>query len=1037
MIDQDEMRRRRVERLATLERAEAEKAKSQKPQKPENTTAATVETKRNSIQNSTRKISESGKTVSKPPPGDGSLRKQPKISGQHASMASQQPSATYIFQSPQPIETNDWEQMVAQSSFDGILWERITSGSVQPLLYLNECYQRSEKLTSSLQHIRAAVQQSILTMAFICATSSADDEVHDDLSKALLDSAFLGALSKSFVSSLFTQILGDDEEAFEQLTSSTLGLILNSLEFGSPSTSAAYTLLGYLVEVPAIAEVMLRHPAGPIAPSKISQMTYLGKLLGIGAGADGLSQLVSLDTITGSTLGEFNEIAKMTEPMTQLLDHCQFHFVEKLIRLNKSSRRRVLDWFGMVLNANHGQMAMNRVLGKTNSLQLMINALKILLRLAEPFTTLDSATLMQQLSKINSSYFADRNSYDIADQTKTLASENAPFNSHDQDLDLNFVTECFYLCAGFLHFGFHATIQSLDVYYKQQIAHIERELNNLNQSHNGNPMVQNLHRITCTRFNVFLKKLKCEYSGLYTVLHNTEFIAQVLRFSEFNLMFDIYAAEGRPSLNLEIRIPWDNEIPVDYASMPEFLVEAPLASASWILRSLEFMRTPTMSMSNQLLIDAAIFFMSSPKVLRNPYLRSRFVEIFFYGGSDIPLTSGSTMPGALSTLFTTSDICRKFLLPALMSVFIDIEHTGRASQFYEKFNTRELVANVLKVLWRDPHYRSQLVTESQSQPDFFVKFVALLLNDATFLLDEALSKLLEVHKLQNSQESQDSMFVEPEARLGTNNEQASNSEQPSNEDTMSENGENTAEEGEEQSQDPSSLIESAERQVRNFLHLSNSTMTLLYTFTSTVPHIFAIPEIIDRFAVMLNYNLAALVGPRCNELKVRNRAELGFNPRQLLTDLVRVYLNLRNEQPFPKSLSKDERSYKDENFTKAQNILSKFSLISPIELDQFADLAKRTREAWKETQEEEQDYGDDIPDEFLDPLMFDIMQNPVTLPTSKVNIDLSTIKTHLLSDPTDPFNRVPLKIEDVIPNTKLKKEIDTFRQMKKKQRNKT
>jgi ubiquitin conjugation factor E4 B len=48
--------------------------------------------------------------------------------------------------------------------------------------------------------------------------------------------------------------------------------------------------------------------------------------------------------------------------------------------------------------------------------------------------------------------------------------------------------------------------------------------------------------------------------------------------------------------------------------------------------------------------------------------------------------------------------------------------------------------------------------------------------------------------------------------------------------------------------------------------------------------------------------------------------------------------------------------------------------------------------------------------------MYTIMEDPVILPSSKVSIDLSTIKSHLLSDPTDPFNRIPLKLEDVIPS---------------------
>jgi ubiquitin conjugation factor E4 B len=40
------------------------------------------------------------------------------------------------------------------------------------------------------------------------------------------------------------------------------------------------------------------------------------------------------------------------------------------------------------------------------------------------------------------------------------------------------------------------------------------------------------------------------------------------------------------------------------------------------------------------------------------------------------------------------------------------------------------------------------------------------------------------------------------------------------------------------------------------------------------------------------------------------------------------------------------------------------------------------------------------------------MRDPVLLPSSKITIDRSTIKSHLLSDPTDPFNRMPLKLEE-------------------------
>jgi ubiquitin conjugation factor E4 B len=55
----------------------------------------------------------------------------------------------------------------------------------------------------------------------------------------------------------------------------------------------------------------------------------------------------------------------------------------------------------------------------------------------------------------------------------------------------------------------------------------------------------------------------------------------------------------------------------------------------------------------------------------------------------------------------------------------------------------------------------------------------------------------------------------------------------------------------------------------------------------------------------------------------------------------------------------------------------------------------------------------------VDPLMATVMRDPVLLPSSKTIIDRATIKSHLLSDSKDPFNRAPLAIEDVIPGKSL------------------
>jgi hypothetical protein len=54
------------------------------------------------------------------------------------------------------------------------------------------------------------------------------------------------------------------------------------------------------------------------------------------------------------------------------------------------------------------------------------------------------------------------------------------------------------------------------------------------------------------------------------------------------------------------------------------------------------------------------------------------------------------------------------------------------------------------------------------------------------------------------------------------------------------------------------------------------------------------------------------------------------------------------------------------------------------------------------------------------------MRDPVILPVSRETMDRPVIERHLLNTPTDPFNRQPLAIEDLIPNTELKLRIEKW-----------
>jgi ubiquitin conjugation factor E4 B len=89
------------------------------------------------------------------------------------------------------------------------------------------------------------------------------------------------------------------------------------------------------------------------------------------------------------------------------------------------------------------------------------------------------------------------------------------------------------------------------------------------------------------------------------------------------------------------------------------------------------------------------------------------------------------------------------------------------------------------------------------------------------------------------------------------------------------------------------------------------------------------------------------------------------------------------------------------------------------------NLALRVAQAASQEEEEEEVFGD-VPDEFLDPIQYTMMKDPVLLPTSGTCMDRATIMRHLLSDPRDPINRKPLTPDMLEPATELKQKIKAW-----------
>lgn len=274
--------------------------------------------------------------------------------------------------------------------------------------------------------------------------------------------------------------------------------------------------------------------------------------------------------------------------------------------------------------------------------------------------------------------------------------------------------------------------------------------------------------------------------------------------------------------------------------------------------------------------------------------------------------------------------------------------------------------------------------------DFFVQFVNMLLNDVTFVLDESFTAFKDIHEIQRQ-------LKNPAVDLDQNARQ----------------------EQEEK-------LSAAQGKAKSYMQLTNETVAMLKLFTEALADSFTKKEVVVRLAHMLDYNLEALVGPKQSNLKIENSAEYGWNPKNMLAEVTDVYLNLHDKQSFIDSVATDGRSYRPEYWDEAYKILQRFKLKTPEQMQEWQQMADNIKIAKDMADLEEADLGE-IPDDYMDPIMATLMEDPVILPISKQVVNRSTIREHLLSDPNDPFNRTPLKIEDVIPHTELQEEIQKWK----------
>mmetsp|Transcript_30212 Transcript_30212/g.96379 ORF Transcript_30212/g.96379 Transcript_30212/m.96379 type:complete len:577 (+) Transcript_30212:1412-3142(+) len=399
-------------------------------------------------------------------------------------------------------------------------------------------------------------------------------------------------------------------------------------------------------------------------------------------------------------------------------------------------------------------------------------------------------------------------------------------------------------------------------------------------------------------------------------------------------------------------------------------------------------------------VTMMVTFLSSPRYVKNPYLRATFTRLLRYlvPRSEANEAKASHASERLAAVFHTHRLAQAHLAPALMQFFVDIEFTGSHTGAYDKYEYRHEMTQILEYFWTLPEYRQAMVGFTRETPKF-VRFVNMLINDSIFSMDEALTKLASIRTVQAELADQVAWAAQPR-------NVAHQRMQQHNQD------ENTA---------------------RYFMQFTSEVLHMIEYLTAEkeVALVFMLPELVGRVASMLNYFLAQLVGPKCSNLKVKEPEKYMFQPKKLLLNIATILTHFAPFDAFGQAVVRDERSYSPNNMSKAVRVLA--SGLPPT-MSQPGLLALETFRSkcveLKAAEEEEEEELGEVPDEFLDPITMEIMVDPVRLPSGTL-IDRPTICRHLLSDETDPFTRQRLTVDMLVPDVEMKAKIAQFRLSRK------
>ncbi len=762
-----------------------------------------------------------------------------------------------------------------------------------------------------------------------------------------------------------------DKRVAKELTSLSF-MNLTDAQVGAPAPNVAH-MHPMMYNNPSFLET---HGAKGAA---VEHRTLLGRLLRIAPDIrDARLHDLFKDTMRQArsiSESNVNDIRKRTEAV-QL---AAADILLTLLRAGGPCKLSAMRWLLQVvtLNAEAEKDRPSPLLGA--SAGFMINLGAVMLQLARP--------VMQDvklLKKVDARYLTCPEGHQVMplDSTRLMSPtvlDTAPLAppAENKDADFTFITQSFFLCWRALHLG----IVSQSNQYAQT-------LRSLNHYHAGLE--------TGDRHSMHYLTLKMITDAQ---LLSPDLLRDIVLFCSSACTTLLSALETPESYRSQTV---DHSVwllsPADLNdSQRALLLRLPEHMIDDIISLLLFVARTSSRLLQSAPLDSAlsliVFFLRRPWAVQSPHLRAKFGIALFQIFLPVGERSGEelyshekSVDGAHTALLGTHLDAQKFLSPALLLLYGDVERTG----FYEKLTNRRSIMVILKHLWTLPTHRpafrgiatlnidtssilgADAVSENssassstpQQQQDYFVRFANGLMNETNALVATTMDKLVEIKKTQ--------VLLASPIEYGR----------------MSE---------EERTQ-LKERHEANERECRGSAGLCLETLNMLNYLTSdpVIRQPFLFPEILPRFTSTLLNVLQRIVGSKSLEIKVDNMESYHFQPKVMLEEISRAMIHFHDSPVFWQAVATDSFYNNGGPIRQAIATVSRHGLMDLVEIAQLRHLYEQVQVV-RVSCVDMDSLTEDAPLEFMDPLMDTLMRDPVRLPTSGTIVDRATIAQHLLN----------------------------------------